>query len=85
MERPLTTNTRVPKAVREAVLKTGEEAVVLGSWVAGSLNDLVWRPMVTVRVEGALAEASASDAVPGLCRGDASDNGVVSSMLRTCV
>jgi hypothetical protein len=31
---PTKTNMRVQKAVRAAVLKTGEEAVILGSWVA---------------------------------------------------
>ena len=67
MNRPLTTNMRVPNAVREAVPKTREAAVIPGSWIAGSLNNLEWRPVVVVRVESDLAKASARDVVHGLC------------------
>lgn len=69
MDRSLTTNTRVPKAVREAVPKTEEEAVMPGSGGARSLDNLGWRPVVVVRAESDLAMASASDVVPGLCPG----------------
>ena len=61
---------RVPKAVRKAVPKAGEQAVTPGSWVAGSLDNPIWRPVVAVRVESDIAEAFAHDVVPGLCPGD---------------